>query len=182
MTITGTSNGPKATAINRHGTATLEFPSDREMLVTRKFDAPAELLFDVLTKPEHVRIWFTGGANELEVCDIDLRVGGEYRQEGIFDDGVRCCFHGRYLEIERPVRTVATWVFEGRPDDNAVETVTLHEEDGVTTMTSLLAFENPSSLDRMFEHAPEQRHDPAIAIDGMQASYDKLEDLISTLV
>jgi uncharacterized protein YndB with AHSA1/START domain len=167
--------------ITRHGSATLEFPSDCDMLVTRKFDAPAALLFDVLTKPEHVRVWFMGGDEELEVCDIDLRVGGEYRYVGVFPDGVRCSFHGTFLEVDRPLRTVATWVFEGRPDDEAVETITLHEEDGVTTMTSLLAFKDQSSLDRMFEHAPQHRDDPAVAIDGVQASYDRLEDLIAIL-
>jgi uncharacterized protein YndB with AHSA1/START domain len=166
---------------SRHGAATLEFPSDRATLVTRKFDAPIELLFDVLTNPEHVRLWFTGGVNALEVCEIDLRVGGKYRHVGVFDDGVRCSFHGTYLEIERPVRTVATWVFELRPDDEAVETMTLREEDGVTTMTTLLTFTKPSSLDSMFQHAQGQLDDPAIAIDGMQASYDKLEELIRTL-
>jgi uncharacterized protein YndB with AHSA1/START domain len=103
--------------ITRHGSATLKFPSDCEVLITRQFDASAELLFDVLTKPEHVRVWFTGGDEDLEVCVIDLRVGGEYRYVGVFPDGVRCAFHGTYLEIERPVRTVETWVFEGRPDD-----------------------------------------------------------------
>jgi uncharacterized protein YndB with AHSA1/START domain len=162
--------------MNRHGSTTLEFPSDREMLTTRKFDVPAELLFDVLTKPEHVRVWFTGGNNELEVCEIDLRVGGEYRHVGVFDDGVRCSFHGTFLEIERPVRTKVTWVFDGRPEDEAVETTTLHEEDGVTTMTTLLVFKDTSGLDSMFEHAPGHRDDPTIAIDGMQASFDKLED------
>ena len=165
----------------RHGSATLEFPSDREMVTTRKFDAPAELLFDVLTKPEHVRVWFTGGEEELEVCDIDLRVGGAYRYVGIIMGGAKCSFHGTYLEIERPVRTVETWVFDGRPHDEAVETVTLHEEDGVTTMTTLMAFKDPSALDRMFQHAPGQRDDPAVAIDGMQASFDKLEDFIRSL-
>ena len=70
--------------ITRRGSATLEFPSDCEVLITRKFDASAELLFDVLTKPEHVRVWFTGGDEVLEVCEIDLRVGGEYRHVGVF--------------------------------------------------------------------------------------------------
>lgn len=145
-------------------------------------DAPAELLFDVLTKPEHVRVWFTGGNNDLEVCEIDLRVAGKYRHAGVFDDGVRCSFHGTFLEIERPVRTVQTWVFDGRPQDEAVETTTLHEVNGVTTMTTLLVFKDKSGLDSMFEHAADHRDDPEIAIDGMQASFDKLEDLIRTLV
>jgi uncharacterized protein YndB with AHSA1/START domain len=162
--------------INRHGSATLEFPSDHEMQTTRKFDVSAELLFDVLTTPEHVRVWFTGGNNELEVCEIDLRVGGGYRYVGVFDDGVRCSFHGTFLEIERPVRTVETWVFDGRPQDEAVETTTLREDDGVTTMTTLLVFRDRSGLDSMFAHAGDQRDDPRIAIDGMQASLDKLED------
>jgi hypothetical protein len=79
------------------------------------------------------------------------------------------------------VRTVETWVFEGRPADEAVETTTLHEEDGVTTMTTLLAFKDRASRDSMFQHALEHRDAPAVAIDGMQASFDKLEDHLSTL-
>jgi uncharacterized protein YndB with AHSA1/START domain len=166
----------------RHGTATLAFPSDREVLVTRPFDVSAELLFDALTKPEHVSVWFTGGGDKLEICEIDLRVGGTYRQVGVFPGGAKCSFHGTYLEIERPVRTVSTWVFEGRPDDEAVETMTLHEVNGVTTMSSLLVFKDQSSRDAMFQHAaPEQRDDPTVAIDGMQASYDVLEDYLNTL-
>ena len=112
----------------RHGSATVKFPSDREVLVTRQVDAPAELVFDALTKPEHVRVWF--GAKELEVCEIDLRVAGEYHLVGFVMDGdaATCSFRGTYLEIERPVRLVGTWVFDGRPDADAVETVELHEE------------------------------------------------------
>jgi uncharacterized protein YndB with AHSA1/START domain len=156
---------------NRHGSAKLEYPNDRESVITRTFDASAELLFDVLTKPEHVSVWFTDGDEDLEICDIDLRVGGEYHYVGVFADGNKCGFHGTYLEIDRPVRTVATWVFEGRPDDEAVETVTLHEEDGVTTMTTVLVFKDPSSQDRLYQHG----------IDGMQASWDNLEDFLTTL-
>jgi uncharacterized protein YndB with AHSA1/START domain len=167
--------------ITRHGSATLDFPSDCEVLVTRQFDASAELLFDLLTKPEHVTVWFTDSAEPLEICDIDLRVGGEYRMVGVFSDGTRCGFHGTFLEVDRPVRTVETWVFEARPEAEAIETVTLHEEDGVTTMSILLAFKDEPSRNAMFQHALEHLDDPAIAIDGMQAAYDKLEDLIARL-
>jgi uncharacterized protein YndB with AHSA1/START domain len=160
--------------IDRHGSATTEFPSDREQLTTRKFDAPAELLFDVLTKPEHVRVWFTGGEEVLEVCEIDLRVGGEYRYVGVIAGGAKCSFHGTFLEIERPTRLVDTWVFDGRPEAEAVETVTLHEEDGVTTMTVLLAFKDRSRRDSIVQHAPE--------VDGQNASYDKLEDYLAALL
>jgi uncharacterized protein YndB with AHSA1/START domain len=163
--------------VTRHGSATIEFPSDREVLITRKFDAPAELLFDVLTKPEHVSVWFTDGDEVLEICEIDLRVGGEYRYVGVFDDGVKCSFHGTFLEVERPVRTVETWVFDGRPDVEAVETVELHEQDGVTTMTVLLAFKDQSSRDSTTWTAEDGVH----AADGMQGSYDNLEDLLAAL-
>jgi uncharacterized protein YndB with AHSA1/START domain len=163
--------------ITRHGSATVEFPSDREALVTRKFDASAELLFDVLTKPEHVRVWFTDGDQDLEICEIDLRIGGEYRQVGVFANGARCSFHGTYLEVERPVRTVATWVFDGRPDVEAVETVELHEQDGVTTMTVLIAFKDQASRDSTTWTAADGVH----AADGMQGSYDNLEDYLTTL-
>ena len=163
--------------MTRHGSATVKFPSDREALITRKFDASAELLFDVLTKPEHVKVWFTDGDQDLEVCEIDLRVGGEYRYVGVFADGVRCSFHGTFLEIERPVRTVETWVFDARPDDEAVETMTLHEQDGVTTMTILLAFADRSSRDTTIWTAA----DGVRAADGMQGSYDNLEDHLATL-
>jgi len=163
--------------LTRHGSATVEFPRDREALITRKFDASAELLFDVLTKPEHVRVWFTDGDEDLEVCEIDLRVGGKYRQVGVFADGVRCSFHGTYLEVERPVRTVETWVFDGRPDDEAMETVELQEQDGVTTMTVLLAFKDQASRDATTWTAA----DGVQAADGMQGSYDNLEDHLATL-
>lgn len=163
--------------MTRHGSATVEFPSDREALITRKFDASAELLFDVLTTPEHVKVWFTDGDQDLEICEIDLRVGGEYRYVGVFADGVRCSFHGTFLEIERPVRTVETWVFDARPDDEAVETMTLYERDGVTTMTILLAFEDQSSRDTTIWTAA----DGVRAADGMQGSYDNLEDHLATL-
>jgi uncharacterized protein YndB with AHSA1/START domain len=163
--------------LTRHGSATVEFPSEREVLITRKFDASAELLFDVLTKPEHVRVWFTDGDQDLEVCEIDLRPGGAYRHVGVFDDGVRCSFHGTFLEIERPVRTVATWVFDGRPDIEAVETMTLHEQDGVTTMTTLLAFKDQASRDTTTWTAADGVH----AADGIQGSDDNLEDYLTTL-
>lgn len=161
----------------RHGSATVEFPSDHEVLITRTFDAPAELLFDALTDPQHVSVWLTDGDEDLEVCEIDLRVGGAYRYVGIFDDGVRCSFHGAFIEVERPVRTVATWVFDGLPDIEAVETMTLQEHDGVTTMTSLLAFKDQSSRDANTWAATDGVH----AADGVQGSYDNLEDHLATL-
>lgn len=160
----------------RHGSATVEFPSEREVLVTRRFDAPAELVFDALTKPEHVRAWF--GAKELEICEIDLRVGGTYHFAGFVMDGdtATCSFRGTYLEIERPVRLVGTWVFDGRPEANAVETTELHEEDGVTTMTDRLTFRDQATRDSTIWAAADGVH----ADEGGQVGWDRLEDYLAT--
>ena len=68
-------------------------------------------------------------------CSIDLRVGGNYHFVFVPEDGAECSFRGTFLEVEPPTRTVETWLFEGWPDAEAVESVDLRETDGVTTLT-----------------------------------------------
>ncbi|HEY2639576.1 MAG TPA: SRPBCC domain-containing protein, partial [Streptosporangiaceae bacterium] len=108
---------------HRHGSAVVEYPSALEIVTTREFHAPIELVFDVMTKPEHVRNWFAPFEDKMTVCSIDLRVGGNYHMVFVTGDGTECSFRGTYLEIERPTRIVDTWLFEGWPDAEAVETV-----------------------------------------------------------
>ena len=155
---------------NRHGSAVIEFPSDLEIVTTREFDAPIELVFDVLTKPEHVRNWFAPFEDKMTVCSIDLRVGGKYHMVFVTDDGTECSFRGTYLEIERPTRIVDTWLFEGWPDAEAVETRQLHETDGVTTLTMRLAFRDKAGRDHMTR------------FDGQQDSFDAMEDILRSLL
>jgi uncharacterized protein YndB with AHSA1/START domain len=155
---------------NRHGSAVIEYPNELEIVTTREFDAPIELVFDVLTKPEHVRNWFAAFEDKVTECEIDLRVGGSYRIVAVTPDGRECVFRGAYLEVERPTRTVATWLFEGWPDAEAVESTDLHETDGVTTMTTSLAFRDQAGRDHMTR------------TDGQESSLDKLEDYLSSLV
>ena len=155
---------------HRHGSAVIEFPSDLEIVTTREFDAPIELVFDVLTKPEHVRNWFAPFDHKMTVCSIDLRVGGTYHYSFVTPDGTECSFHGTYLEVERPVRTVETWLFEGWPDAEAVETWQLHETDGVTTLTMRLAFRDKAGRDHMTR------------FDGQQDSFDQMEDILRSLL
>jgi uncharacterized protein YndB with AHSA1/START domain len=154
----------------RHGTAVHEYPSELEILTTRKFDAPLALVFDVLTKPEHVRHWFAPFECEVTECSIDLRVGGSYHIVFVTGEGREMSVRGAYSEVEPPTRTVATWLFEGWPDAHAVETIELHEEDGVTMMTLLLAFRDQAGRDHMTKH------------DGQEDSYDKLEDYLRSLL
>src|SRR5262249_60582880 len=101
---------------NRHGSAVIEFPNDLEIVITREFDAPIELVFDVFTKPEHVRKTIAPFGEAVTVCSIDLRVGGNYHFVFVTDDGTECSFRGTYLEVEPPTRTVETWRFVGGPD------------------------------------------------------------------
>ena len=155
---------------HRHGSSVIEFPSDLEIDTTREFDAPVELVFDALTKPEHVRKWFPPFEHEMTVCSIDLRVGGDYHMVFVTEDGTECSFRGTYLEVERPTRIVDTWLFEGWPDAEAVETIELHETDGVTKLKNKLAFRDKAGRDHMTKH------------DGQESSYDKLEDYLTSLL
>jgi uncharacterized protein YndB with AHSA1/START domain len=156
----------------RHGSAIVEFPNDRDILITREFDAPIQLVFDVLTKPEHLNHWFAPFGCEMTECSIDLRVGGSYRQVFTTEEGGECAFHGTYLEVEPPDRTVETWVFEGRPHLEVVETVELQEAHGVTTLTMRLTYRDKDSRDEDSQHG----------FDGQQSSYNKMEDLMRSLL
>jgi uncharacterized protein YndB with AHSA1/START domain len=155
---------------SRHGSAHIEFPSDLEIVLTREFDAPIQLVFDVLTKPEHVRKWFAPFEEKVTVCSIDLRVGGDYHIVFVTDDGTECSFRGTYLEVEPPTRTVETWLFDGWPDAEAVETTELREAHGVTKLTQTMAFRDQAGRDHMTK------------TDGLAASYDNVENYLRSLL
>jgi uncharacterized protein YndB with AHSA1/START domain len=162
---------------SRHGSATVTFPSDREIVITRLFDAPMALVFEALTNPEHVRHWF--GAGDLEVCEIDLRVGGAYHYVGYVMEGdtETCSFRGTYLEIEAPTRTKETWGFDGWPQVQAVETVELSEDGGVTTVTITLEFPDRAARDTGTWVGEDGVH----ADRGGQVAFDRLEDRLAAL-
>jgi uncharacterized protein YndB with AHSA1/START domain len=154
----------------RHGSAVIEFPSALEILTTREFEAPIELVFDVLTNPEHVRNWFPAWEDKMTECSIDRRVGGRYHMVAVTPDGTECSFRGTYLELSRPTRIVDTWLFDGWPDAEAVETVELQETDGVTKMTVRLAFRDQAGRDHMTR------------FDGQESSWDKMENYLRSLL
>ena len=154
---------------HQHGSAVIEFPNELEIVTTREFEAPIELVFDVLTKPEHVRKWFAPFENSMTVCSIDLRVGGNYHMVFVTEDGTECSFRGTYLELEPPTRIIDTWLFEGWPDAEAVETVDPQETNGVTKIANKLAFRDKAGRDHM------------TTFDGMEDSFDKMEDYLRSL-
>lgn len=149
---------------------TVTFPSELEVLLTREFAAPIELVFDVFTKVEHVRKTFAPFGEEVLVCSIDLRVGGEYHFVMVTDEGREMSFRGTYLEVEPPTRTVQTWIFDGWPDTEAVETMDLEETAGGTKLTWKLAFHDQAGRDRMTKY------------DGIEANFDNVDAYLRTLV
>jgi uncharacterized protein YndB with AHSA1/START domain len=153
-----------------HGSVHVEFPNDLDIVLTREFDAPIQVVFDVLTKPEHVRKTIAPFGEEVKVCLIDLCVGGNYHFLFMTDEGTACSFRGTFLEVEPPTRTVETWQFDGWPGVEAIESVDLHEADGVTKLTHRLAFRDKAGRDHMTK------------TDGLVANYDKVEDLLRTLL
>ena len=158
---------------DRHGSGVVEFPSELEILITRRFDAPIALVFEVLTEPEHVRRWGATPPDRMTECSIDLRVGGSYRSSFVTGDGTVFTFSGTYLEVEAPRRTVQTWLFEGDPVGGtvieAVESMELSEADGVTTLRWGLAFRDRAGRDRMTN------------FDGQQDSLDEMEEILGSL-
>jgi uncharacterized protein YndB with AHSA1/START domain len=165
---------------SRHGTTFREFPSELEIVISRMFDAPIALVFDVLTKPEHVRRWWATGGDKMTVSDIDLRVGGDFHNVFVTPDGTECSFRGQYLEIDPPTRLVNTWLFEGWPNAWATETHVLSEVNGVTTLTITTAFREKAGrahMARAHEAAAQNNND-----NGQDASFDAMEDLLTSLL
>jgi uncharacterized protein YndB with AHSA1/START domain len=157
---------------NRHGSAVVTLPSDTDILITRQFDAPAAKLFRAYTDPELIPRWWGFETSEWLVCEADVRVGGTWRYVTREEGGFEVGFHGTYLEVEAPTRLVSTEAFEGvpDPDDNAsVNTLTLDEVDGVTTMTIHCRYPSQEVRDAVIESGME---------GGMQVSLDRLEDVV----
>ena len=155
--------------------AKLTLPSDRQILITREFDAPKELVWKAWTTPELVRRWWHANRGEMTVCEMDLRVGGSWRHAMVTPDGVEVGFHGEYREIEPFERLVSTEAYEGIPDADAhaaVDTLTLAEIGDHTLMTVLVEHPTMEGRDMHVESGME---------DGMQDAMDLLEETVAAL-
>lgn len=148
-------------------------PSDEEIVLTRLFDAPRALVFEVMTKPEHVKQWWgcLGEGYSVPVCEIDLRVGGAWRFVNRHPKG-EAAFHGEYREITPPSRLVYTEIFEEYPDTVSVVATDLTEEDGKTRMTATVRYPSREVRDMVIASGMSR---------GAGISYDRLEDLVATL-
>lgn len=158
-------------------TSTLQLttPTEREIAMTRVFDAPRTLVFDAHTKPELVRRWLLGPPGwSMPECEIDLRVGGKYRYVWRHDrDGTMMGMGGVYREIQAPERLVATEKFdESWYPGEAVDTIVLVEQGGKTTLTQTMLYESREARDAVLKSPMEQ---------GVAIGYDRLADLLQTL-
>jgi uncharacterized protein YndB with AHSA1/START domain len=153
------------------GKLILTTPTDREIVMTRVFDAPRRLVFDALTKPELVRKWLLGPPGwTMPVCEIDLRVGGAYRYVWRHENGNEMGMGGVYREIARPERFVATEKFdEAWYPGEALDTTVLTEQGGKTTLTVTVQYESREVRDAVLKSPMEQ---------GVAAGYDRLAELL----
>ncbi len=148
---------------------------EKQILIEREFDAPARLVWEAFTQPEHVQRWWTAKRGGMEVCEIDFREGGKWRYVMTANNGMEVGFHGEYLEIEPYSRIVSTEAYEGIPDPDgnaATNVMTLEERDGRTKMSILVEHKDRMGRDMHIESGME---------DGLQDALDLLEGVAQSL-
>jgi len=147
-------------------------PSDREIRMTRVFDAPRDLVFEALTTPALVRRWL--GALEgwtFEICEIDARTGGSYRYLWRHADGSELGMRGEFLEVTRPECIVSTEVFDQSwYEGHAVGTATLTEREGRTTLSTTIRYDSKEIRDAVLRSPMES---------GVAQGYDRLDEVLA---
>jgi len=162
--------------VTKSRTMQLTMPSDREVVLTRVFDAPRALVFEAFTKPEHLRRWFGPRGFTLPVCEIDLRPGGAWNYVLRGPDGGEMGMRGVYREVVPPERIVSTEAYDipgmGWTPESVV-TTTLDERNGKTTLTSRVLYQS-------IEHR--DGHVNAGMEAGASETFDRLAELLAARV
>jgi len=155
------------------GSLQVTTPGDREIAMTRVFDAPRALVFDALTKPELLKRWVLGPPGwSLEVCEIDLRPGGAFRYVWRGADGTEMGMRGAFREVAPPERIVHTELFdEDWTGGETVVTTSLVEQGGRTTLTLTLLYQSPEARDAALKSG---------MTEGVTASYDRLAGVLAS--
>ena len=148
-------------------------PGELEIVMARDFDAPPDMIFDALTKPELVKRWLLGPPGwSMPICEIDLKVGGAYRYVWRHEDGREMGMGGTYREVVRPERIVNTELFdEAWYSGECLVTTHLTEQGGATTMTVTLRYDSRAIRDGVLESDMES---------GVAPSYDRLEEIVTS--
>jgi uncharacterized protein YndB with AHSA1/START domain len=148
----------------------VERKSERELVVTRTFNAPARIVFEAWTKPELMKLWWAPKSMGVPLlsCEMDVRAGGMYRLEFGHDAATSSSFFGKYIEVTPPSRLVWT---NDESEDAAVTTVTFEEKDGQTLLVLHELYPSKEALDEAI-----------IGMDeGMPEQFGQLDELLATL-
>jgi len=156
------------------GAMKLALSGDREVVVTRHFNASRQLVWDAMTKPELIKRWLTGPPGwTMPVCEMDMKIGGKYRWVWRGPDGTEMGMGGVHREVVPPERIVNTQLFDQDwTGGEAVGTVVLTEENGKTLMTNTVRYATPEAREAVLKTPMEQ---------GMAMGYDRLEQVLPTL-
>lgn len=152
------------------GTLKVTLPSDREVMLTRVFDAPRHLVFEAFFNPELLKRWFGPRGWSLSVCDVDFKIGGKWRYILTGPNGHSMGMSGEYREIDAPSRTVHTERFDDYPGESQV-TSTWVEQNGKTTLTAIVLAESKQIRDAVIQSGMEH---------GAAETYDKLAELLAS--
>jgi uncharacterized protein YndB with AHSA1/START domain len=150
---------------------TLSLPSDREILMTRKFDAPREIVWDTITDPELIPQWYGFARDATEVKKMDVRPGGKWQYITRTSGGEVVDFHGTYREVVAPEKLVYSFLFGDMPEGDGFVEITLVEKDGVTELRDRGVFTSKEERDAVIASGMES---------GARETYERLADLIAT--
>jgi uncharacterized protein YndB with AHSA1/START domain len=163
------------TVTSSGGPAKVTLPTDEQILITREFAAPPELVYKAWTTPELVHRWWAGRRGEMQAVDIDLRVGGTWRYVMVANGGYEVAFHGEYREIVPNERIVTTEVYEGAPPpegDDVLNVITFTEREGGTLLELLVKTPSKEVRDLIVDSGME---------GGLQEQMQILDELLVSL-
>ena len=161
---------PRRKLMRNTGTLQVTTPSDREIVLTRVFNAPRHMVFEAFSKPELLKQWFGPHGWSLSVCEVDFRVGGSFRFVMKGPSGRRNGHARRVLEIAPPERSVHMESFDDFPGESQVTTVFV-EKDGKTTMTATVLYDSKEVRDAVIQTGMEH---------GAAETYDRLAEFLLT--
>jgi len=149
---------------------TIVEPGQTSFTTERVVDAPCGLVFEAFTRPEYLKRWLVPGNLTMVSCESEVQVGGHYRFLYRDSEGKEVGHHGEYREIDYPERIVRTFVYEPFPDKEAIETFSLQESNGKTTITTISAHKTVEDRDGHFYSGTEA---------GLTECYEKLDRLLA---
>ena len=148
-------------------------PGVPQVLTARTFDAPRDLVFRAFTDPDLLVRWLGPRKYTMTIERYEVRDGGTYRYVHADDAGNAFGFHGVFHGEPSPDGFVQTFEFEGAPGHVSMDTLTLEEHDGTTTVRTNSLFQSVEARDAMVQSG---------MAEGMNEGYDRLDELLATLV